>query len=113
MQLIEIIQLTLLIFITLGVIIFLFSYLGYRTKSKINNPPKPTIEERKLQDPKLEKDVELVKDSESVKQQVSVKQNPRFEVFTPTSNYEVKIGSKKSHKKKSHSPKTLIIKHKS
>ena len=113
MQLIEIIQLTLLIFITLGVIIFLFSYLGYRTKTKPKEIAKPTIDERKLEDAKLDEVVELVKDSESVKQQVSVKQNPRFEVFTPASDDEVKIGSENANKKKSHSPKTLIIKHKS
>jgi hypothetical protein len=112
LQLIEIIQLTLLIFITLGVIIFLFSYLGYRTKTKAKDISKITIDERKLEDAKLDEVVELVKDSESVKQQVSVIQNPRFEVFTPASDDEVKIGSEKSHKKKSHSPKTLIIKQK-
>lgn len=113
MQLIEIIQLTLLIFITLGAIIFLFSYLGYRTKTKPKEIPKLSIDERKLEDVKIDEVVELDKDSESVKRQVLVKQNPRFEVFTPASDDEVKIGSEKSHKKKSHSPKTLIIKHKS
>lgn len=113
MQLIEIIQLTLLIFITLGVIIFLFSYLGYRTKTKPKEIPKLTIDERKLEDAQIDEVIELDRGNESIKQQVSVKQNPRFEVFTPTSDDEVKIGSEKSHKKKSHSPKTLIIKHKS
>jgi len=113
LQLIEIIQLTLLIFIALGVIIFLFSYLGYRTKSKINHPPKPKIEERKLADIPSNDIVDLVNKPESVKPQESVKQNSRFEVFTPGSNDNIKIGSEKSVKKNSHSPKTLIIKHKS
>lgn len=113
MQLIEIIQLTLLIFIALGVIIFLFSYLGYRTKSKINNPPKPKLEERKTEIPLSNDVVDLVKKPESIKQQEPVKQNPRFEVFTPNSDDKVKIVSDRSAAKKSHSPKTLIIKHKS
>jgi hypothetical protein len=87
--------------------------LGYRTKTKPKEIPKLTIDERKLEDAKIDEVMELDRGSESIKQQVSVKQNPRFKVFTPTSDDEVKIGSEKSHKKKSHSPKTLIIKHKS
>ena len=110
MQLIEIIQLTLLIFIALGVIIFLFSYLGYRTKSKINNPPKPKIEERKLEDPPSNDVVDLVKKLESVKQQESVKQNPRFEVFTPASNDDPINKKEKLDKSKLHNPRTLILK---
>ena len=110
MQLIEIIQLTLLIFIALGVIIFLFSYLGYRTKSKINNPPKPKIEERKLEDPPSNDVVDLVKKPESVKQQESVKQNPRFEVFTPASNDDPINKKEKLDKYKLHNPRTRILK---
>ena len=57
--------------------------------------------------------MELVKIANQLNNRISVKQNPRFEVFIPASDNEVKSESEKSHKKKSHSPKTLIIKHKS
>jgi hypothetical protein len=93
------------------VIIFLFSYLGYRTKSKINNHPKTKLEESKTEIPLADDVVDLVKKPESIKQQEPVKQNPRFEVFTPSSDDKIKIGSEKSTPKNSHSPKTLIIKH--
>jgi len=113
LQLIEIIQLSLLIIIALGVIVFLFSYLGYRAKLKVESFPKPKIEERKFEQPNSDAPAKSIKNSESIEQQVPIKPNLRFEVFTPASDDEVKIESEKSHKIRSHSPKTLIIKHKS
>lgn len=110
MQLIEIIQLTLLIIIALGAIIFLFSYLGYRTKSKVEPFPKPKIEERKLEHPNLDDLVKSVKNSESDKQQVSVKQSPRFEVFKPIPEEDEYFKSNDLKSNKIHSPRTLFIK---
>jgi hypothetical protein len=99
-----------LIFIALGVIIFLFSYLGYRTKSKINNLPNPKIEERKLADLPSNDVADLFKKPESVNQQESVNQNPRFEVFTPVSNDDPINKKEKLDKSKLHNPRTLILK---
>lgn len=108
MQLIEIVQLALLIIIALGVMIFLFSYLGYRTNSRSKDLPKTSIEERKEDINASIVSDNLVKDSKTVPQNKAVKQNPRFEIFNPSSYH--KAGSESE---KSHSPKTLIIKKKS
>lgn len=113
MQLIEIIQLALLIFIALGVIIFLFSYLGYRTNSRIKDFPKTSIEKRKEDIYASIVSDNLVKNPNPITQNKEVKQNPRFEIFNPNSYHKAGSESEKSHKKKSHSPKTLIIKKKS
>lgn len=113
LQLIEIIQLALLFFIALSAIIFLFSYLGYRTKSKLKELPKPKYESKKIEPQKTQVIQDSVKNPESEKLKESVKQNPKFEVYTPSSDINVNQKSQKSLKKKSHSPKTLIIKHKS
>jgi len=112
LQLIEIIQLALLLFIALGVIIFLFSYLGYRTKSKIKEFPKANSEVDKEDVQELNVVEDLLKNNEKVKPQESIKQNPRFEVFNPASEDKTKTESKRQNQNKSHSPKTLIIKHK-
>jgi FtsZ-interacting cell division protein ZipA len=113
LQLIEIVQLALIIFIVLSVIIFFFSYLGYRTKSNIKDFPKPKIEERKEKIQELIVSNDFVESREKVEPNKSVKQNPRFEVFNPDSDDKARSESKKSLEKKSHSPKTLIIKKKS
>lgn len=119
MQLIEIVQVVLLIFIVLSAIIFFFSYMGYRNKSKTKVLFKPAMQEKKevVVKPNLTEKVsenpEIVKQNEPKKLQDSIKQNPRFEVFNPTPEENSKLGSRKSNKKKSHTPKTLIIKHKS
>jgi hypothetical protein len=111
LQLIEIVQIALLLFIALSAIIFLFSYLGYRTKSKTNVLSKtstvnikPEIKQSKVVDsgnPQQKNDTP----------KNPINKNPRFEVFTP--DKDEKIESEKSFKKKSHYPKTLTIKHKS
>lgn len=112
MQLIEIIQLALLIFIALGIMVFLSSYLGYRTKSRVKENPKPPSEILKSESKESRVIDELVEKPANVKTQEIIKSNPRFEVFTPNSEEKVVIESEKSIKKKSHFPKTLIIKHK-
>jgi len=113
LQLIEIVQIVLLIFIALSGIIFLFSYLTYRTKLKIKDFPKQKTEERKVDIQELKVVEDLANNPETVKLQESVKQNLRFEVFNPASDDKAKLESEKSIEKKSHSPKTLIIKSKS
>jgi hypothetical protein len=113
LQLIEIIQLALLFFIALSAIIFFFSYLGYRTKSKLKELPKPNYESKKIETQKTGVIQDSVKNPVQEKPEESVKQNPRFEVYTPSSDINVNQKSQKSLKKKSHSPKTLVIKHKS
>ena len=113
MQLIEIVQIALLIFIALSVIIFLFSYLSYKSKLKITDLSKPKTEERKVDIQKLKVVEDLVKHPEKEKPQEPIKQNPRFKVFTPASDDKVKLESEKQIEKNSHSPKTLIIKSKS
>jgi len=113
LQLIEIIQLALLFFIVLSAIIFLFSYLGYRTKSKLKKLPKPKYESKEIETQKTEVIQSSVKSPEPEKPKESLDQNPRFEVYTPNSDTNVNQKSQKLLKKKSHSPKTLIIKHKS
>lgn len=112
MQLIEIIQLALLFFIALSAIIFLFSYLGFRKKSKLIETPQPKHESKKIETQKTEVKQDSVKNPKPEKLKESVKQNPRFEVYTPSSSITAKQNSLKSNNK-SHSPKTLIIKHKS
>ncbi|HEX9250672.1 MAG TPA: hypothetical protein VF870_00445 [Ignavibacteriaceae bacterium] len=113
MQLIEIIQLALLIFIALGAVILFFSYIGYRSKSKVK-------------DSSLSKEVEIIEDfpvtkvvedpdksTEKVITRKSIKQNPKFEIFKPADDDQTNLDMKKSNQHKLHSPKTLIIKHKS
>lgn len=119
MQLIEIVQIVLLIFIAVSAIIFFFSYLGYKSKSKILELPK-TPTKRKTEAvnetnvvKKLPENTKKVEQYKLVKPQEKTKLTPRFEVFTPTPDENSKLGSGKSNKKKSHTPKTLIIKHKS
>lgn len=113
MQLIEIVQIVLLIFIVLSLIIFLFSYLIYKTKLKITNMSKPKTEERKVEIQKLKVLDDLVKNPEKENPLERIKQNPRFKVFTPDLDDNAKFESEKSIEKKSHTPKTLIIKNKS
>lgn len=112
MQLIEIIQLALLLFIAVIAIIFLFSYLGYRTKSKLKDDLIRESNSDKKVEPINSKVVEnSMSQVESEKLINPIKKNPRFEVFTPDNSGI--IDSEKSAKKKSHFPKTLTIKHKS
>lgn len=112
MQLIEIIQIALLIFIALSAIIFLFSYIGYRSKSKIKDFPRPKIEVKKTQQ-QSRVVTDLNKNPEIEEPKEKVKQNQLFEVFAPSSDKTISLDEKKSIAKKSHSPKTLIIKPKS
>jgi type IV secretory pathway VirB10-like protein len=112
LQLIEIIQLALLIFIALGIMVFLSSYLGYRTKSRVKEDPKPPSEILKSESKESRVIDEVVEKPTNVKTQEIIKSNPRFEVFTPSSEEKVIIESEEPIKKKSHFPKTLIIKHK-
>lgn len=113
MQLIEIIQIVLLLFIAVSAIIFLSSYLGYKSKSKIKDFSKLKDEIKKTHLPEPKVITDLVKNSEIEKSNASVKQNQLFEVFAPSSENGIKTGSEKSISKKSHSPKTLVIKPKS
>jgi uncharacterized membrane protein len=113
LQLIEIVQLALLIFIALGAVILLFSYLGYRSKSKVKDSSLSKADEI-LKDLPVTKVVEdLEKNTEKVMTRKSIKQNPKFEIFRPTSDDQTNLDIKKSNQPKLHSPKTLIIKHKS
>lgn len=113
MQLIEIIQIVLLIFIALSAIIFMFSYLGYKSKSKIKDfqKVKSGINKEPHQESQAVKD--SIKNPEPEVLNKKIKQNQLFEVFTPSPENVTKNGSEKSHSKKSHSPKTLVIKPKS
>ena len=113
MQLIEIIQIVLLIFIASSAIIFLSSYLGYKSKAKIKDFPKPKNEIKKTHHQKPQVVVDLDKNKNAEKPNASVKQNQLFEVFAPSAENGIKKGSEKSPSKKSHSPKTLVIKPKS
>ena len=74
---------------------------------------KPKTEERKVNIQKLKIFEDLVKNPEKENPLEQIKQNPRFKVFTPASDDKTKLESEKSIDKKSHSPKTLIIKSKS
>ena len=112
MQLIEIIQLALILFIALSIVIFLFSYLGYRRKSKTEDFTKAEVNDKKVKiaPPKVVE--ELPGKPEPVKETESIKKNQRFEVFVPDVETDVKSDPQKNLKKKSHHPKTLTIKHK-
>ncbi|MBK7630578.1 MAG: hypothetical protein IPJ23_07745 [Ignavibacteriales bacterium] len=110
MQLIEIVQIALLLFIVASAIIFLFSYLGYRTKSKANDLPKVSTNlKNEIIQPKIVEKQNPILEQDKPKDQI--KKNPRFEVFIPEN--DGKIDSEKFRSKKSHFPKTLTIKHKS
>jgi hypothetical protein len=113
LQLIEIIQIVLLIFIVLSAIIFLSSYLGYKSKSKLKDFPKLKNEVKKTHQHQFQVVKDLDKNPEIEKPKESVKQNQLFEVFAPNSDRTISLDEKKSIAKKSHSPKTLIIKPKS
>jgi len=80
---------------------------------KIRDASKPKTQERKVDIQKLKVVEDLVKQPEKEKPQEPITQNPRFKVFTPASDDKTKLESEKSIDKKSHSPKTLIIKSKS
>jgi hypothetical protein len=86
MQLIEIIQLALLIFIAISLVIFLFSYLGYRTKSNIEDG-------KKTKEPDKNVIVSEPEKTDSPKDIVSPKSYNqltnkiiKFKVFKPSSN---------------------------
>ena len=74
---------------------------------------KPRTEERKVEIQKLKVFEDLVKNPEKENPLEQIKQNPRFKVFTPALDDNAKLESEKSIEKKSHTPKTLIIKSKS
>jgi hypothetical protein len=112
LQLIEIVQLALLLFIAVSAIIFMFSYLGYRSKSKLDNKlPKEIMNDKNVDtiNPKVVEN--SISQPKSDKPKNLIKKNPRFEVFTP--DRDGKFDSEKSSNKKSHIPKTLTIKNKS
>ena len=86
MQLIEIIQLTLLIFIAIGLVIFLFSYLGYRTKSNIEEGKKTKESDKKVivtetKKPDLQTENFIAKSNGEL-----TKRDPKFRVFYPSLN---------------------------
>ncbi|HMN23819.1 MAG TPA: hypothetical protein PL018_13470 [Ignavibacteriaceae bacterium] len=112
MQLIEIIQLALILFIALSIVIFLFSYVGYRRKSKTEDFKSTKVNDKKVEivPPKVVE--ELPVKPEPVKEIESIKKSQRFEVFIPDVETDVKSDPQKNLKKKSHHPKTLTIKHK-
>ena len=112
MQLIDIIKLALILFIALSIIIFLFSYFGYRKKSKTEDLTRTEVNDKKVDitPPKIVE--ELPSKPELIKEKESIKKNQRFEVYIPNLETEVKSESQKNLKKKSHHPKTLTIKHK-
>lgn len=93
--------------------VFLSSYLGYRTKSRVKENPKPQVKIEKSESRESGVIDKAVEKSITVEPKVLIKPNPRFEVFTPNSEEKVAIESEKPINKKSHFPKTLIIKHKS
>lgn len=85
MQLIEIIQLALLIFIAISLVIFLFSYLGYRTKSNIEEGKKTKEPDKKeikyeTKKPDLQNEQSIPKSNNEIS-----KQNVKFRVFNPSS----------------------------
>ena len=112
LQLIDIIKLALILFIALSIVIFLFSYFGYRKKSKTENFIRAGVNDKKVDitPPKIVE--ELPSKPELIKEKESIKKNQRFEVYIPNLETEVKSESQKNLKKKSHHPKTLTIKHK-
>jgi oligoribonuclease NrnB/cAMP/cGMP phosphodiesterase (DHH superfamily) len=89
--------------------------MGYRSKSKIKDFPKLKNEVKKTHQHQHQFQVvtELDKNPEIEKPKETVKQNQLFEVFAPNSDKTISLDEKKSIAKKSHSPKTLIIKPKS
>lgn len=103
----------LIIFIAVSVIIFVFSYLGYKSKTKIKDFPKPKSEINKTphHDPQVVKD--SYQNPEPEEPNKEIKQNQLFEVFAPSTYEKDTLNSEQSPSKKSHSPKTLIIKPKS
>ena len=111
MQLIEIVQIALLLFITISAIIFLFSYLGYRNKSKVDRIPNSPIIDKKVEntEPNAVNKPNRITQPETPKE--TIKGNPRFEVFTPDKDGQIEPD--KTRAKKSHFPKTLTIRHKS
>jgi len=70
-------------------------------------------QERKVDIQKSKVVEDLIKHPEKEKPLEPKKQYPRFKVFTPAADDKTKLESEKSIDKKSHSPKTLIIKSKS
>lgn len=107
MQLIEIVQLVLVGFIALSLIIFLFSYIGYRTRSKkindgfkpeiLNNSFTPDLEERKPIQPELKNIKEPIIKDELLKSNQIKNSKSKFEVFKP-----------KKDNPRIHNPKTII-----
>ena len=112
MQLIEIIQLALLIFIAISLVIFLFSYLGYRTKSNFEETKKTMNPDAKVnvsitKIPDLQKENVLPKSKNELP-----KHDAKFRVFNPPSDDKSISQQKLQKNKKVHSPRTLIIKKK-
>lgn len=110
MQLIEIIQLTLLIFIVVSAIIVLISYLRYRRNSRTNE-----FYEIK-QDVLIEADQEnkmddFIADQEPISRPKEiVRKTPRFKVFTPSSNDDPIIKKENLEKSDLQIPQTLVLK---
>lgn len=107
MQLIEIVQLVLVGFIALSLIIFLFSYIGYRTRSRkindgfeqkiINNSMISHIKEEKSKQSETENVNDPVMKAEPLKANKVKKDKSKFEVFKP-----------KKDNPQIHNPKTII-----
>ena len=109
MQLIEIVQLALVGFIVISLLIFLFSYAGYRAKSKKNDlEVKPKLENKlsidptinvKLTEPIIEKKIidKPVLKTEIVKSNKEKTNKTKFEIFKPSTD-----------KTKVHNPKIII-----
>jgi uncharacterized membrane protein len=86
MQLIEIIQLALLVFIAISLVILLFSYLGYRTKSNIQDgrkikEPDKSVNVSEPRKPDLQNENKLPKSNDELS-----KQDTKFRVFNPSAN---------------------------
>ena len=107
MQLIEIVQLVLVGFIALSLIIFLFSYIGYRTRSKkisdhstqpvIDNSMISDLNEKKPNQPKIEDGKNSKTKNGSLESEKEKKKQSRFEVFKPVKDKLI-----------THTPKTII-----
>jgi hypothetical protein len=112
MQLIEIIQLALLIFIAISLVIFLFSYLGYRTKSNIEEAKKTMDPDKKVivSDTKIP-DLQKVNVLPKSKNELP-KHDAKFRVFNPPSDDKSVSQPKIQKNKNVHTPRTLIIKKK-
>ncbi len=110
LQLIEIVQLTLLIFIVASTIIFLISYLGYRRNSKANEFYEIKKDVLIEADKEIKIDDFTAEQKQIIRPREIVRKTPRFKVFTPSSNDDPIKKKENSDKSKSHNPRTIVLK---